>query len=95
MTRKFQLRLPHHTAARIDELAQRKRATSSEIIRMAIDLGLQSLEMGRVINQERLLLVMEMAAAFSDIAAQAVDGKRAVEVPGLVLERLEKYHGKI
>ena len=95
MNIKYQFRGSDTFQERIGALAKKRKTSNVEILRIAVDIGLTNLEVGRHIDLSRQLTMLEMTGLAVDLILKKIAPEVAEEVPGLVLHNLEKYHGKL
>ena len=86
------LRLDTDVVGRVRALAKARNQTTTQILRVVVEHGLEVVETGRKIDIQRLVAMIEKAAIMSDIAAQALAPDQAVKCPQLVMSNLEKFH---
>lgn len=95
MRKQYQFRVSPAVAERIDTLANKRRLTSAELLKIAVDIGLANLDAERHIDLSRQITLLEIIAALCDLIAKKIAPESADAVPNIVLRNLEKYHGKV
>lgn len=95
MRKKYQFRADPELEIRLQALADKRLLTPSEITRLAIEVGLLTLESEGRINDLRLALVTESILVMVDIIGQQIAPRQIEEAPELALARMAKYHAAI
>ena len=95
MTKRYQFYDSDAVQERIDALAKKLRRTPADVLKIAVDIGLTNMATGRHIDLSRQLTMLEMTGVAVDLILKKIAPEVADEVPGLVLQNLEKFHGKI
>ena len=93
---------PHINVRLTEGLKERLRVQSlcrgtviSEIVRQAIDIGLEAMEGGQIVNELRLAVAIEATQAISAMLLQELCPGRIREVDPETKLRMDKYHARV
>jgi hypothetical protein len=95
MREKYQIRVDPGLRERLQRLAVARSLSSSEIARLALELGLDILEDQRRVNFVRLAVLLETMLPMVDYIGQKIGAEKIELAPHIAAERMDKYHAEI
>ncbi len=95
VSKRYQFRDSGTVQARLDALSEKRKRSTAEILKIAVDIGLATLESGRHIDAWRQITLLEITATLCDMIAKKLVPENAEEMPTIVLQNLAKFHGEV
>jgi hypothetical protein len=92
MNRKWTFRSNPQLTARLVTQCEKRGLTPTDLIRVAVELGLDHLEADRRVNDVRLAIVVEATQVMVDIIGRHIAPSEMEGVPQITRQRMDTYH---
>lgn len=91
----FSFRADPGLAERLQAMARARGVAPSEVTRLAMEIGLDTLEDQRRVNFVRLAVLLETILPMVDYIGQKIGAEKIELAPTIAAERMEKYHAEV